>query len=67
MLASSFLCIGLHHGRFHMHAQVLTDVKRGQLGIHIGIHHRQQIYTGKGKDTQVTEASEMVLLVLEDF
>ena len=48
-----------------MQAEVGADVKGGQLSIYVGVYHCQQIYSGKGEQTEVAVSAEEILLVLE--
>ena len=53
-------------GRAHLYAEVVGDVKVGELGIDIGIYHGDEVYADEAEDAEVALATVAVLAVLED-
>ena len=61
---------GAGHGvvddcRLHSHAEVGTDVEVGQLGIHVGVDHREQVDADEGEDAQVAVSAVGVLALAQ--
>ena len=52
-------------GRAHLYAEVVGDVKVGELGIDIGIHYGDKVHTDEAEDAQVALATIVVLSILE--
>ena len=56
----------LYHRGQQLEAEVAADVERRELGINVGIDDGEEVHTSEGKDAQVAETAEGILLVLED-
>ena len=56
---------GNHIGR-ELNGEFSAYVESTQFGVHVGIHHAQEIHTGYAEDAQVSIASIEVFLALED-
>ena len=52
-------------GRAHLYAEVVGDVKVGELGIDIGIHYGDKVHTDKAEDAQVALTTIVVLSIFE--
>ena len=56
----------VNSGGAHLYAEVVGDVKIGQLGIDIGIDYGEEVYSNEAEDAEVALAAVVVLAVFED-
>ena len=52
-------------GRAHLYAEVIGDVEVGELGIDIGIDHREEVDTNEAEYAEVSLATIVILAVFE--